>query len=84
MQFHPDKNPNNKQHQINYKMIQNSAFNNKLTKSLVLVGMMGTGKSTIGKEVAKKLKIKSNTDKHKQNNYKMIQNSSFNNKLTKK
>jgi len=26
-------------------------------KSLVLVGMMGTGKSTIGKEVAKKLKI---------------------------
>lgn len=26
-------------------------------KSLVLVGMMGTGKSTIGKEVAKKLKV---------------------------
>ena len=26
-------------------------------KSLVLVGMMGTGKSTIGKEVAKKLKM---------------------------
>jgi shikimate kinase len=26
-------------------------------KSLVLVGMMGTGKSTIGKEVTKKLKI---------------------------
>jgi shikimate kinase len=26
-------------------------------KSLVLIGMMGTGKSTVGKEVAKKLKI---------------------------
>ena len=30
----------------------------KLDKSLVLIGMMGSGKTTIGREISKKLKIK--------------------------
>ena len=34
--------------------------------------------------IVKQLKSKSNTSKQKQNNYKMIQNSAFNNKIIKK